>query len=133
MDDDRAEKKSKPAFSILSLLLIVTIVGLGISLYSTNRQLEQALSLETFLKEQSGWIDDSDTSKLYIREMQNMASLARRFLVSFPHGDYEIIAGNWLGGELKPDLRVVLEWMSVDPGSVITDVIQLNSIFEFLR
>lgn len=97
---------AKPKFSILSMLLAITVVGLGLALVvsrketaSATKTLEESEKLQQYLKDELGYIENDDESQMCIRSLENQVPLARRFRVDFPHGRYRVIAGNFLGGE----------------------------------
>lgn len=103
------ERNSK-TFSLMSLLLALTIVGLGLAYVAAKREaakaaesLAEAQKLQDYLAGEAGYFEVEDESKIHIRELENTVPLARRFRVRFPHRYYNIVYGDWLGGEFKPE------------------------------
>ena len=99
----------RPRFSILTMLMILTVIGLGLALFLSRQEtatakteLEKANQMRTYLEQEAGYFEIEDETKLYIRELENQVPCARRYLVSFPHGYYHVVAGDYLGGELAP-------------------------------
>lgn len=96
-----------PRFSILSLLLLMTSVGLGIGLYVSNgkvAELEKVVAengeFTSYLKTQLGWIESASDGRHYIRELESYFSIGRTYCVDFPPGNYRVVAGDYFGGEL---------------------------------
>ena len=101
---------SKPKFSILSMLLGLTVIGLGLAYISARnetvtvrKELADSQREQGYLKSELGYIESEDDSKFYLREMENQIPLARRYRVDFPHGYYNIVVGDHLGGEFNAE------------------------------
>ncbi len=97
-----------PRFSLLSLILIVTAISMGISLflsYRNNVGLEKALNESrghiSRLKTELGWIEHQGDGRLYIRQLESYFPIGRKYFVDFPPGDYRVVAGDYLGGDFE--------------------------------
>jgi hypothetical protein len=104
------EKSSSPKFSILSLLLAVTAIAFGLAWFNSQRYLNRvrkdladAEKLQNYLRCESGYFEIEDSSKYYIRELESQVPLVANFRLSFPRGRYYIVAGDFNGGEFKPE------------------------------
>ena len=100
---------SKPRFSILSMLLMMSVAGLALALFLSQqkvsqlgRALEKSVQTERYLQNELGTID-ADDGNLYVKELENQVPLVRRYRVLFPQGNYRIVAGSFLGGEFSPE------------------------------
>ena len=101
---------AKPKFTIFSMLLTLAVVGLGLALILSNRErnrlgkeLARAETFQQYLKDELGYIENDDETQFCLRELENQVPLARRYLVDFPHGQYYVVAGNFIGGDFKPE------------------------------
>lgn len=123
---------NKPTFSILSLFLALTVVGLGLAYVAAKRDvvkandsLAEAQRFQEYLAGQAGYFEVEDDSKIYIRELENMVPLARRFRVRFPHRYYNVVYGDWLGGDFKPENLKRRHQSKKNLGTVITMTIHV--------
>ncbi len=99
----------KRTFSILSLLLLLAIAGLGFAFYQSQQkvarvqqQLDESRKFENYLKGELGYLEPSEDARFYLRELENQIPLARKYALRFPYGKYRLCAGNYLGGEFHP-------------------------------
>ena len=101
---------AKPTFSILSMLLLTAVVGLVFALVSTNRTLQSARAemaelekMNDYWRAELGLFDPNEMEQMRIRPMDCELPLARKFRIDFPHGEYHLCWGNFLGGEFTKE------------------------------
>lgn len=99
----------KRTFSILGLLLLLTIAGLGFAFYQSQKeiarvqqQLDESRKFQEYLKGELGYLEPSEDSRFYLRELENQIPLARKYVLRFPYDKYRLCAGNFLGGDFEP-------------------------------
>ena len=81
-------------FTVLNLMLFITVSCLALGWYSTHRKLQQEQTRVSHLHNETGKLAIKDPSKIQLRTMRTMSNRTSRFRIRFPaDNQYDFVVG----------------------------------------
>ncbi len=80
-------------FSILSLLMLMTIIGMAVCIYVQKGKLIESKGKIQRMSQELGEIATKDSTKISVRPLAHRGINSWRFRINKPHGDFEYCMG----------------------------------------